>query len=261
MFLISLLLAATIATKADVPRLTPAELRALMDKGEAVAIDVRGSVPYELGHISGAIWAPLGRINQQAGELPQDKLIVAYCTCKAEELSLEAAVQLAQKHGFERVAVLVGGYPAWKEAGLPIVVTQAEVKFDAPVTTTPAPMASPAARGGGRLAPPEAVKCDRNELTSYAGRARSYRRQKGKTTIVIDTSANTVETVTLRHAGSNDPSRRFLMEGGPFRKADWKRIEKKRGVLRSDVSLVAWVCNNGDVIVDWKPGVTFTGAE
>jgi rhodanese-related sulfurtransferase len=257
MFLISLLLAVTITTKNDVPRLSTAELRTLLDRGEAVALDVRGTVPYELGHIAGAVGIPLGRLDQQANTLPQDKTIVAYCTCKAEELSLEAAVQLAQKHGFERVAVLQGGYPAWKDAGLPVEITQTEVHFDPAIVST-GPSES---RGSGRLAPPDAVKCDRNELTSFAGRARSYRRQKGKTTIVIDTSANTVETVTLRHAGSDDPSRRFLIEGRPFRKADWKRVEKKRGVLRSDLSLVAWVCNNGDVIVDWKPGVTFDGAE
>ncbi|HYH07702.1 MAG TPA: rhodanese-like domain-containing protein [Thermoanaerobaculia bacterium] len=255
MFLISFILAATITTKADVPRLSIAELRALMDKGEAVALDVRGSVPYELGHIEGAVWMPLGRIEQRASELPQDKTIVAYCTCKAEELSLEAAMLLAQKLGFERVAVLQGGYPAWKDAGLPIkVVQQAEVHFDPP------PPAE-ASRGGGRLAPPDAVKCDRNQLTSYAGRAKTYRREKGKTTIVIDTSADTVETVTLRHAGGDDPSRSYLIDGQPFTKDDWKRIEAKKGVLRKDVSLVAWVCTNGDVVVDWKPGVTFTGAE
>src|SRR5690349_5666335 len=124
MFLTSILLAATIAVKADVPRVKPAELKALMDKGEAVAVDVRGSVPYELGHIKGAIWLPLGLVAQRFGELPQDKLVVTYCTCKAEESSLEAAMLLAQKHGLEHVAVLHGGYPAWTEAGLPTEATQ-----------------------------------------------------------------------------------------------------------------------------------------
>lgn len=254
MFLISLILAATITTKADVPRMTVAELRALMDKGEAVAIDVRGTVPWELGHIKGAVWMPLGLIEKRASELPQDKTLVAYCTCKAEELSLDAAMQLAQKHGFERVAVLTGGYPAWKDAGLPVeAIQQAEVHF-APGQ----PAATPTARG--RLAPPDAVKCDRNQLTSYAGKARTYRRGQGKTTIVIDTSANTVETVTLRHNG-DDASPSYLIEGKPFTKADWKRIETKKGVLRDDVSLVAWVCTNGATVVDWRPGVTFSGAE
>lgn len=258
MFAISLILAATITTKADVPRLTAAELNDLMKKGDAIALDVRGRVPFKYGHIAGATWMPLGLIDEQASTLPQDKLIVAYCTCNAEELSLEAAMKLAQRHGFERVAVLHGGYPAWKDAGFSI---DAEVE----VEDAPAPgglkHAAPQVASGGRLAPPDAVTCDRNELTSYAGRAKEYRRAKDATTIVIETSADTIETVTLRHKGSDDPSQSYLIEGKPFTKADWKRIESKKGVLRDDVSLVAWVCTNGATVVDWRPGVTFSGAE
>ena len=106
------LLLAILLTNAAVPRMTPAEVHALVQKGDAVVVDVRGTVPYEMGHVTGAVWMPLGLMNQRASELPQDKLIVAYCTCKAEETSLEAAVLLS-KHGFERVAVMQGGYPAW----------------------------------------------------------------------------------------------------------------------------------------------------
>ena len=152
MFLISILLAATLTTKADVPRVTPSELKALMDKGEAVAIDVRGSVPYELGHIKGAVWLPLGLVSQRFGELPQDKLIVAYCTCKAEDASLEATMVLVRQHGFERVAVLVGGYPAWTAAGLPteaIQTVQFEESAPAGAVSCVASIGSPASFHAG----------------------------------------------------------------------------------------------------------------
>ena len=254
MFLTSILLAATIAVKADVPRVTPAELKALMDKGDAVAMDVRGSVPYELGHIKGAVWLPLGLVEQRFGELPQDKLIVAYCTCKAEETSLEAAMVLAHKHGFERVAVLHGGYPAWKEAGLPVEAIQT-VPFE-----ESAPSGASASRGG-RLAPPAAVTCDRNELTSYTGEVKSYKRQRGKTVLVIETTADTTERVTLVHKDTDDPSRFYLVDSTPFTSRDWSRIERGKGELHPNMSAIAWVCSNGTTIVDWRPGTTFSGAE
>jgi len=254
MFLTSILLAAAITVKADVPRVTPAELKALMDKGEAVAIDVRGSVPYELGHIKGAVWLPLGLVAQRFDQLPQDKLIVAYCTCKAEETSLEAAMVLSNQHGFERVAVLHGGYPAWKDAGLPIEVIQT-VEF---AESTPG---GASASRGGRLAPPAAVSCDRNQLTSYAGKVKSYKRQRGKTVLVIDTSADTTERVTLLHKGTDDPSRFYLIAGTPFTSRDWSRIERSKGQLHPNMSAVAWVCTNGTSIIDWRPGTTFSGAE
>jgi len=254
MFLTSILLAAAITVKAAVPRVTPAELKALMDKGEAVAIDVRGSVPYELGHIKGAVWLPLGLVAQRFDQLPQDKLIVAYCTCKAEETSLEAAMVLSNQHGFERVAVLHGGYPAWKDAGLPIEVIQT-VEF---AESTPG---GASASRGGRLAPPAAVSCDRNQLTSYAGKVKSYKRQRGKTVLVIDTSADTTERVTLLHKGTDDPSRFYLIAGTPFTSRDWSRIERSKGQLHPNMSAVAWVCTNGTSIIDWRPGTTFSGAE
>ncbi|MFL6247212.1 MAG: rhodanese-like domain-containing protein [Thermoanaerobaculia bacterium] len=254
MFLTSILLAATIAVKADVSRVTAAELQALMAKGEAVAIDVRGSVPYELGHIKDAVWLPLGLISQRFGELPQDKLIVAYCTCKAEETSLEAAMLLAQKHGFEHVAVLHGGYAAWVDAKLPTEVIQT-VEFP-----ESAPAGASTSRGG-RLAPPAAVTCDRNQLTSYTGKVKSYKRQRGKTVLVIETTADTTERITLTHKDTDDPSRFFLIDSTPFTSRDWSRIERRKGELHPNMSAVAWVCSNGTTIIDWRPGTTFSASE
>ena len=240
MILTALLLAATIATKADIPRVTPAELAPLLESGDAVVLDVRGSVPYKLGRIAGAKWVPLGKIGELAESLPKDKLLVAYCTCGAEELSLEAALVLAQKHGFERVAVLKGGYPAWKDAGLPVEADQA-----------PEEQAAVEGGGAGRMRPPDAVKCDPNQLTAYIGRVTEYRREKDTTILTIATSSGTVETVTLR----GDPTASYLIQGKRF---DEERAEK---VVRPGVSAVAWVCKNGMTIVDWRPGTTFTGAE
>lgn len=241
-FFFSLLLATLIQTKADVPRVSPDELHELLAKGEAVALDVRGTVPFKYGHIVHAISMPLGAIDRRSNELPQDKLIVAYCACKAEETSLEAAMLLAQKHGFERVAVLHGGLQAWTAAKLP---TEAErtVHFE---SEAPAPAA-------GRLAPPAAVTCDRNQLTSYAGRVTAYARSEGRTTLTIATDAGTVENVVLEHSGSDDPSAAFLLHGAAFGRDDWKRIEKSRGLLHESMRAIAWVCTNGNTIIDWRP--------
>lgn len=62
-----------------VRRVTVAELQEAMLKGEAIAVDVRGTVEYKLGHIKGARSMPLGLIASRINELPPDKLIVTYC--------------------------------------------------------------------------------------------------------------------------------------------------------------------------------------
>jgi rhodanese-related sulfurtransferase len=63
----------------EVRRVTIPELQAALEKGEAVVVDVRGSVEFKLGHIKGARNVPLGLIPQQIKDLPRDRLIVTYC--------------------------------------------------------------------------------------------------------------------------------------------------------------------------------------
>jgi rhodanese-related sulfurtransferase len=109
---------AAAAPSDGVRRVTVAELNEALGKGEAVAVDVRGSVDYDLGHIKGARSVPLGLIAEQADELPRDKLLVTYCACTHEQLSVRAVEEL-KKHGIENAAALLGGWDEWQRAGLP----------------------------------------------------------------------------------------------------------------------------------------------
>ncbi len=96
---------------------TVEELNRLIEQGGAVALDVRGSVEFEMV-TSGGGGDALGLIAARAAELPKDKLIVPYCACSAEQISARA-VQELKKQGFENTAALVGGWDAWAKAGLP----------------------------------------------------------------------------------------------------------------------------------------------
>jgi len=63
-----------------VRRITAAELKALLDKGQAVVIDVRNEGSYNQGHIRGAKLIPATEILSRLSELPRDKTIVTYCS-------------------------------------------------------------------------------------------------------------------------------------------------------------------------------------
>lgn len=63
-----------------VRRVTVEELRAALDKGTAIVVDVRGQDSYKAGHIKGAVWIPESEIANRTKELPKDKLIVTYCS-------------------------------------------------------------------------------------------------------------------------------------------------------------------------------------
>lgn len=63
----------------SVPRITPADLRAALAQGTAVAVDVRLASDYSRRHIKGALSMPLSQVEARAKELPTGKKIVTYC--------------------------------------------------------------------------------------------------------------------------------------------------------------------------------------
>ncbi len=103
-----------------VRRISIAEARAEFDGGKAVIVDVRGDATYKLGHIKGALSIPVNDIEARMKELPKDKVVILYCSCPAEQSSIAAGKTLHAK-GMDNTAALVGGYPAWKSAGYPVV--------------------------------------------------------------------------------------------------------------------------------------------
>jgi hypothetical protein len=111
----------------------------------------------------------------------------------------------------------------------------------------------------GRIMPPSGLKCDRSDLTSYDGRVLVYRRRKGSTFLRIRTNFDTTEEVTIRHPATDDPSKFYLINGEPFTKRDWQRIERRSKVLRPGMRANVWVCRDNPTIqpiVDWQPDDT-----
>jgi 3-mercaptopyruvate sulfurtransferase SseA len=61
-------------------RVTVNELKGLLDRNEAVVIDVRNQSSYDAGHIRGSKLIPEAEISNHLDELPKNKLIVTYCS-------------------------------------------------------------------------------------------------------------------------------------------------------------------------------------
>lgn len=102
----------------------------------------------------------------------------------------------------------------------------------------------------GRLRPPEAVTCPRNDLTVYAGLVTKMDRQRNVTTLTIVTDSKTTERVTVRHPEGADPDASFLFKGKRITSPDWDLIVSK-GSIDERLRANAWVCRDGRVIVDF----------
>ena len=68
------------AALAAAPRITVAEFKERLARGEAVAIDVRDLDSYVAGHIPDALQIPLAYVEGEIPWFPKDKLLVPYCT-------------------------------------------------------------------------------------------------------------------------------------------------------------------------------------
>jgi 3-mercaptopyruvate sulfurtransferase SseA len=64
----------------EVPRISPAEVRARYEAGTALFVDVRSEGEYETAHIPNAIPLSLADLETRYRELPRDAEIITYCT-------------------------------------------------------------------------------------------------------------------------------------------------------------------------------------
>jgi rhodanese-related sulfurtransferase len=100
------------AARADM--ISPADLAALLDTGDAVVVDFATSLQYRAGHIPGAWYAVRARLPADAATLPKAGLYVA--ASPDGGFARLAASDLAAATGTP-VKVLDGGTDAWRASG------------------------------------------------------------------------------------------------------------------------------------------------
>ena len=67
--------------QSQVPRLTPQEVKAILDSGQPVVfVDTRSQAAWEAARIPGSLSIPLAEVESRYTELPKDKQLVLYCT-------------------------------------------------------------------------------------------------------------------------------------------------------------------------------------
>ena len=98
------------------------ELLRRVHDNEVVVLDVRPIEEYEAGHIAGAISVPVSALKHRLAELPENKVIIAYCRGPYCVLAAEA-VRLLRRHGFAALR-LEEGYPEWRDAGHPVTAAR-----------------------------------------------------------------------------------------------------------------------------------------
>ncbi len=91
----------------------------LINRKDALVIDVRDTGEYEAGHIAGARHVPEKQLTERLKELEKfkDRALIVVCR---NGVRSSVAVQVLRRGGFNEAVNLQGGIAAWEQAGMPL---------------------------------------------------------------------------------------------------------------------------------------------
>lgn len=103
----------------SVKQVSPIEATELVNRQQALVLDVRNGVEVAGGRLPGAMHIPLGELESRLAELEawRNKPIIVNCQMGGRSLS---ACQILKNHGFSDIYNLKGGIAAWRQANLPV---------------------------------------------------------------------------------------------------------------------------------------------
>ena len=101
------------------PSVNTLEATQMINRQDALVLDVREQAEYAQAHILNSRGLPLSQIEARVGDLEKfkDKPVIVVC---ASGNRSSAAAAVLRKHGFSKVFNLSGGFAAWQQAGLPL---------------------------------------------------------------------------------------------------------------------------------------------
>jgi rhodanese-related sulfurtransferase len=102
-----------------VPEVGALEAVQLLNRKDAVMIDVREPAEFSAGHAPNAKNIPLAQLDKRIGELEKFKKRPAVVVCQTGGRS-HTATALLKKAGFVEIFVLAGGIGAWQQANMPV---------------------------------------------------------------------------------------------------------------------------------------------
>jgi rhodanese-related sulfurtransferase len=98
--------------------LTPSALTLLINRENALVVDLSSTQDFDKGHIAGSRNVQMSQFDPENKELAKVKELPVAVYCKTGTTSAQAAARLV-KAGFKQVYWLGGGLAAWRAADLP----------------------------------------------------------------------------------------------------------------------------------------------
>lgn len=101
------------------PSVSPLQATLMINREDAIVLDVREADEFARGHVPNARGIPLGQVASRLGEIEKFKDKPVIVLCQHGNRSASACGTL-RKNGFGKVFNLSGGLNAWEQAGQPV---------------------------------------------------------------------------------------------------------------------------------------------
>lgn len=99
--------------------IAPAELTRLVNRENALLVDVSAITEFEAGHIAGSKHVAMAQFDPEHKDLAKVKELPVIVVCKSGQTSAGACAKLSAA-GFSKVHWLDGGLASWTGADLPL---------------------------------------------------------------------------------------------------------------------------------------------
>lgn len=101
-------------------KINPQTLVNLVNREQALVLDLRSQEEFKAGHIAGAKYVDVAQLATKIDNLLKDKAQPVILVCASGQKSLSHAQQV-EKLGYQRVYYLAQGMAAWRQDNLPLV--------------------------------------------------------------------------------------------------------------------------------------------
>jgi rhodanese-related sulfurtransferase len=98
---------------------TTLEAVQLINRRDALVVDIRDAAEYGTGHITGSRHIPARELAERLKDIEKFKSRPVIVACRTGSRA-GASAEVLRKGGFGEVLVLRGGIAAWQQAGMPL---------------------------------------------------------------------------------------------------------------------------------------------
>ncbi|SAK78648.1 rhodanese domain-containing protein [Caballeronia calidae] len=100
--------------------ISAAEATTLINRRNAVVVDLRSAAEFAKGHLPSARNVELAELQAKIGQIAKNKSNPVVLVCQTGQESQRASRTVSEA-GYAEVHVLQGGVDAWQKAGMPVV--------------------------------------------------------------------------------------------------------------------------------------------